>query len=321
MRAFATVLVVPLAWAVSFATFAAVGVDALSLKGASGFMDALVMPLVAIALLWVAVMLPKSLARMAMFGASSGGLIGRTASYLATRRVDAALVQAVPTTLGGKNRGAPSVKSGERSTTGTRHGQPGTATTKGGAPASRPAIGSTAASTTTPKCGGWKPPAGFEGAVKPPGAGLRRPSWREVEHRVPVELAALRSARYRRRRATAPTARKTRHRSCSWPAGAAAARPGHRADQRAAARPAVPRPAQATAAAGSAEFVPCWSPGSGDGVESAAANVSRNSTSVGTLDARRPSRLSRATNSAVCATASPLRSNRPAWRTVPSRST
>ena len=34
MRAFAVVLVIPLAWALCFATFAAVGVDALALKGA-----------------------------------------------------------------------------------------------------------------------------------------------------------------------------------------------------------------------------------------------------------------------------------------------
>ena len=34
MRMFAVVLAIPLAWAVCFATFAAVGVDALALKGA-----------------------------------------------------------------------------------------------------------------------------------------------------------------------------------------------------------------------------------------------------------------------------------------------
>ncbi len=42
MRAFGVVLVIPLAWAVCFATFAAVGVDALSLKGAGKIVDALV---------------------------------------------------------------------------------------------------------------------------------------------------------------------------------------------------------------------------------------------------------------------------------------
>ena len=76
MRAFAVVLAIPLLWAVCFATFAAVGIDALALKGAGKVVDALVMPLVALALLWVTVVAPRSLARMAMFGAQGGGFVG-----------------------------------------------------------------------------------------------------------------------------------------------------------------------------------------------------------------------------------------------------
>ena len=81
MRAFAVVLAIPLAWAVCFATFAAVGIDALALKGAGKVVDALVMPLVALALLWITVKLPKVLARLALVGAlGGGGFGGRTAS-------------------------------------------------------------------------------------------------------------------------------------------------------------------------------------------------------------------------------------------------
>lgn len=86
MRAFAVVLAIPLLWAVCFATFAAVGIDALALKGAGKVVDALVMPLVALALLWVTVIAPRSLARMAMFGAQGAGFAGRAASYVVARR-------------------------------------------------------------------------------------------------------------------------------------------------------------------------------------------------------------------------------------------
>ncbi len=89
MRMFATVLAIPLAWAVCFATFAAVGVDALALKGAGKAVDALIMPLVAVALLWLVVALPKTMARMALSGAAGGGgFASRTASRVAARRVD-----------------------------------------------------------------------------------------------------------------------------------------------------------------------------------------------------------------------------------------
>jgi len=105
MRAFATVLAIPLLWAVCFATFAAVGIDALSLKGAGKVVDALVLPLVALALLWLTVVAPRTLARMAMLGAQGGGFVGRTASYLVARRADAAVAQTIPAALGGRAGG------------------------------------------------------------------------------------------------------------------------------------------------------------------------------------------------------------------------
>jgi hypothetical protein len=187
MRAFATVLVIPLAWAVCFATFAAIAIDSLALKGASGFKDALVKPLVAIALLWVAVTLPKTLARLAMFGALSGGFVGRTASYLAARRVDAALVQAVPANLGGRRTSTPQEQAKETSTTSRR--QTKTATTKPAGKTSQWATGATAAgAAVVARSGGSRSPTVASGtAVR--GTGLRTPAWSEIEHRVPVEQA------------------------------------------------------------------------------------------------------------------------------------
>src|SRR3954452_22380825 len=107
MRAFAVVLVIPVAWALCFATFAAVGVDALALKGAGSLADSLIMPLVALALLWVMVALPRTLARLALLGGfARGGFGARMGSYVAARRADAAIGQAVPASLGGRRSSA-----------------------------------------------------------------------------------------------------------------------------------------------------------------------------------------------------------------------
>src|SRR3954451_4587161 len=103
MRAFAVVLAIPVAWALCFATFAAVGMDALALKGAGSLADSLIMPLVALALLWVMVALPRTLARMALLGGfARGGFGARAGSYVAARRADAAVSQAVPSGAGGR---------------------------------------------------------------------------------------------------------------------------------------------------------------------------------------------------------------------------
>jgi hypothetical protein len=211
MRAFATVLVIPLAWAVCFATFAAVGIDALALKGAGKVVDALVMPLVAIALLWLTVALPKTLARMALFGAMGGsGFLTRTASYLVARRADAALTQLVPASFGGRraSEGArspvdqPPSKSRHRAKSGLA--EPATEVPNRSA-AGRDAAGPTAAgagrvdaafgSVAEQESAGWAPPEGFEGGAGGDGGlagphGLRNPSWQEIKEHVPVELAA-----------------------------------------------------------------------------------------------------------------------------------
>jgi hypothetical protein len=214
MRAFAAVLVIPLAWAVCFATFAAVGIDALALQGAGKVVDALVMPLVAVALLWLTVALPKTLARMALFGAMGGsGFVTRTASYLAARRADAALSQFVPAAfMGGGASGRapvpieqPTVGSGRRAASdGTAAAPEATRQPAGDAlraaeAATSAAAGAAgaagAASVATAATGGWTAPEGFEGAIgdQPGVAGreaLRSPSWQEIKEHVPVELAA-----------------------------------------------------------------------------------------------------------------------------------
>lgn len=182
MRAFATVLAIPLLWAVCFATFAAVGIDALSLKGAGKVVDALVMPLVGLALLWLTVVAPRTLARMAMFGAQGGGLAGRTVSTLVARRADAAVAQKIPATLGGKAGGHGVGVAGAPTTTGPAPakrprsgGLGGAATTLFGrhrsGPDSRPGGSPTEAASTaggreppSPQQG-WKPPEGFEQAT------------------------------------------------------------------------------------------------------------------------------------------------------------
>ena len=57
-RAFAVCLAVPLVWAMCFAASGAMFNDGLFLKGSSGFFDALLEPLAAIALLWMMLLLP-----------------------------------------------------------------------------------------------------------------------------------------------------------------------------------------------------------------------------------------------------------------------
>jgi hypothetical protein len=215
MRAFVTVLVIPLAWAVCFATFAAVGIDALALKGAGKVVDALVMPLVAVALLWLTVALPKTLARMALFGAvGGGGFLVRTASYLAARRADAALSQLVPAAFGGSRASAstgvpmeqPAEGSGRRASgKGSEAAMAGARKQPaGGARAAAAAAASAAAgaggdvgsvSVAAAETGGWTPPEGFGRATGQQGGpagrgGLRSPSWQEIKDHVPVELAA-----------------------------------------------------------------------------------------------------------------------------------
>jgi hypothetical protein len=125
-RAFGVCLAVPLVWSMCFAAAGAMINDGLLLKGASGFFDALLEPLVAIALLWIMLALPSKLAHVAMLGASSlgGGFVSRTASYAAGSQLRDVTRQHMPAWAGGgPARGQqPADGSGSDSRLGTRLG-------------------------------------------------------------------------------------------------------------------------------------------------------------------------------------------------------
>ncbi|RKQ90822.1 hypothetical protein C8N24_0637 [Solirubrobacter pauli] len=209
MRAFAVVLVIPLAWALCFATFAAVGMDALAVEGAGSVADALIMPLVALALLWITVSLPRTLGRMALLGGMhSGGFLARTASYVTARRTDALISQALPSPLG---RSSGQAASGASSGTGSGGGRAGqktrtvtTLATTAGIAAAGPAAPAAAAGTGATAKGGSAAAAaqpGPAGAANPRPApatpspqGLPSPSWQEIRDRVPEELKAAKAA-------------------------------------------------------------------------------------------------------------------------------
>jgi hypothetical protein len=68
---------IPLMWAVLFVTFGALGADFFSFSGQGTFLDKLVIqPLVTIAMLILAITLPRSLAKAALLGALTPGLTG-----------------------------------------------------------------------------------------------------------------------------------------------------------------------------------------------------------------------------------------------------
>lgn len=71
-RAWVVCMLVPLVWAVVFMTFAAVGADYFTLSGQGDLLDALIIkPLVTVAMLWLAILLPRALAKAALMGAIS----------------------------------------------------------------------------------------------------------------------------------------------------------------------------------------------------------------------------------------------------------
>jgi hypothetical protein len=104
-RAFAVCLAVPIVWAVCFAASGAMLNDGLFLKGSSGFFNALLEPLAAIALLWMMLMLPSRLAQMAMLGAGAvrGGFVSRAVSYAAGSQLRDSARQHMPSWAGGQD--------------------------------------------------------------------------------------------------------------------------------------------------------------------------------------------------------------------------
>lgn len=90
VRAFVALLIVPVVWALIFATFAAVSVNALEFQGAHGFINQVTQPLVAIAMLWLTITVPRTLFKLASsglgLGRHGGGFVSRAGSYLAARQ-------------------------------------------------------------------------------------------------------------------------------------------------------------------------------------------------------------------------------------------
>lgn len=88
-KTFIAILFVPLVWTLIFAAFGAVGMDAFKLGETDGgvLTDAIIQPLTGIALLYLALTVPKQLLNVATMGARTpgGGFVARTASYMAGR--------------------------------------------------------------------------------------------------------------------------------------------------------------------------------------------------------------------------------------------
>ena len=169
-------------------------IDALALKGAGGFVDALVMPLVALALLWVTVTLPKTLARMAMFGALSGGFVGRDRELRrrAPRR-RRARAGACPRPWDGQRTSTPQAAVAATTVDGEPPPDRDAPATAGGR-RSASAIGDRrdrrrAATVRRAQRRDRTPPDGRGRQRHVAAPALRSPSWQEIEDRVPVEQA------------------------------------------------------------------------------------------------------------------------------------
>jgi hypothetical protein len=96
-RAFISLLIIPVVWALIFATFAAVSVNALEFQGAHGFVNQVTQPLVAIAMLWLTVTIPRTLFKLASgglgMGRHTGGFVSHAGSFLAARQASEFLTE------------------------------------------------------------------------------------------------------------------------------------------------------------------------------------------------------------------------------------
>ena len=230
-RAFCVCLAVPLVWAVCFAASGALLNDGLFLKGSSGFFDALLEPLAAIALLWLMLMLPSRLAQMAMLGAGavSGGFVSRAASYAAGSQLRDVSRQHLPGWAGGHAGSAAQPGKQTDSRLGARlraestlaaskaAGAGGVAAAGGAAGAAGTVAGAAARGRLAGSNGhiggasetqaGWlgrlrgsgnpraySPPplAGADGGVAAAGGALQRPSWRQEDFDAEMLEASLR---------------------------------------------------------------------------------------------------------------------------------
>jgi len=228
-RAFAVCLAVPFIWAVCFAASAAMLNDGLFLKGSSGFFDALLEPLAAIAMLWLMLLLPSRLAQMAMLGAGavSGGFVSRAVSYAAGSQLRDSARQHMPSWAGGHGGPSDQRSRSTDSRLGTRLSAESVlaaskAASAGGATGAAAAAGTGVASSAagsgrsngaaggaSEPGSGWlnrvrggtnarayspPPMASQESAVAASG-GLQRPSWRQEDFDAEMLEASLREQR------------------------------------------------------------------------------------------------------------------------------
>ena len=227
-RAFAVCLAVPFIWAVCFAASGAMLNDGVFLKGSSGFFNALLEPLAAIALLWLMLLLPSKLAQMAMLGAGtvSGGFVSRAVSYAAGSQMRDATRQHMPGWAGGQGGSSDQRSRATDARLGARLSAESVlaaskAASAGGAAGAVAAVGGGVGSASrsgtsngtavgSPESGsGWlkrvrgatsaraySPPplARQQGAVAASG-GLQRPSWRQDHFEAEMLEASLREQR------------------------------------------------------------------------------------------------------------------------------
>ena len=227
-RAFLVCLAVPLVWAICFAASGALLNDGLFLKGSSGFFDALLEPLAAIALLWMMLLLPTRLAQMAMLGAGavSGGFVSRAVSYAAGSQMRDTARQHLPGWAGGHGSDAGQRGKETDSRLGARlRAESALAASKaaatGGAAVGTVAAGAAAGAASRSRAGGpvgatagssehqagwvgrlrgsgnpraYSPPplAGADGGVAAAGGALQRPSWRQEDFDAEMLEASLR---------------------------------------------------------------------------------------------------------------------------------
>ena len=227
-RAFVVCLAVPFIWAVGFAASGAMLNDGLFLKGSSGFFNALLEPLAAIAMLWLMLLLPSKLAQMAMLGAGavSGGFVSRAVSYAAGSQMRDATRQHMPGWAGGhggandQRSRATDSRQGARlsaesvlaaSKAASAGGPAGAVAAVGAgvASASRGGASNGTAGGSAERGSGWRqrvrgaangraysppPLASSQGAVAASG-GLQRPSWRQDDFDAEMLEASLREQR------------------------------------------------------------------------------------------------------------------------------
>ena len=230
VRAFAVCLAVPFVWALCFAASAAMLNDGLFLKGSSGFFNALLEPLAAIALLWMMLLLPSRLAQMAMLGAGAvrGGFVSRAVSYAAGSQMRDSARQHMPSWAGGERGGSNQRARASDSRLGTRLSAESVLAASKAARAGAAAAGTGVAgvgvgvasgarsgangsSTAAAESGGsgWMQRArgaGSARAYSPPtlassqreiaaSGGLRRPSWRQDHFDAEMLEASIREQR------------------------------------------------------------------------------------------------------------------------------